>query len=631
MIKNTNNTKNNQVKAIELLAPAKNFSQGKTAILHGADAVYIGGPSFGARSAVGNSIEDIKALCDFAHLFYAKVYVAFNTILKDDEIAKAQNLIQEIYEAGADALIVQDMGILQLDLPPIALHASTQCDIRSLDKVLFLESLGFSQVVLARELDLKQIQEISQHTQLEIEAFIHGALCVSYSGQCYISHDVTGRSANRGECSQMCRLPATLTDKSGKVLAKDQHLLSLKDMNQSDNLELLLKAGVTSFKIEGRLKDEHYVKNVTAWYRQKLDELIEQNPKIVAASHGRCQYSFKPDPLLSFNRGSTDYFIHGRKRISNGKNQGKVDITEFRSPKPIGTDAGKIVQIGKNYIEVSSSLIFANGDGLSYFDKQGQLQGLRINRSDGNKLFPAKMPSDLKPKMRLYRNHHQDFASQLSKDTATRNIAINMHFYETDSGFALLLREALTSERTKPVVTELLCDKQEASSAEQSLDNIEKNLKKLGNTIFEAQAVTLEFSKPWFIPVGQLKQLRRKAIDALLAQRAKNYTRPKRLEASKAPMLLDKKRLNFSANVLNQQAQEFYAKHGVVRIEPAFEHKRPEKAVPLMLTKHCLRYSFNLCPKEVEGIKAEPMQLELGGHEYTLRFDCKNCEMHVMG
>ena len=606
---------------IELLAPAKNCQQGMQAILHGADAVYIGGPAFGARAAVGNSIEDIKQLCDFAHQFFARVYVAFNTILSDEEIKQAQTLIEQIYQAGADALIVQDMGILQLKLPPIALHASTQADIRTPEKVLFLQSVGFSQVVLARELDLTQIKAINDRCSVQLEAFIHGALCVSYSGQCYISQAVTGRSANRGECSQLCRLPATLSDQQGDVLAKNKHLLSLKDLNQSDNLELMLDAGIRSFKIEGRLKDLHYVKNVTAWYRQKLDAIIAKRPEFVAASHGRCRFSFKPDPMLSFNRGTSDYFIHGRKRQN-----GQVEIAEYRSPKPIGIDAGKITKIGLNYVEVSSPLSFNNGDGVSFFNQKGELQGMRINRVEGHRLYPAKMPNELTLKMRIFRNHHQAFAAQLGKDSVRRKIPIKMRLVETNEGIALELQDLVSKVRV-----ELAMEKQRSNSPEKNNANINKALNKLGNSLFDADVIRIELSQPWFIAMSQLNQLRREAVEALTTARAHAYKQPTASRCAKPKMDYEKKRLNFSGNVYNQQAKEFYLSHGVDRVEPAFEQAPPEKSVPLMLTKHCLRYSYKLCPKEVAGIKAEPMQLELGGKLFTLRFDCNKCEMQVMG
>ncbi len=379
---------NNISNRIELLAPAKNADFGIEAIKHGADAVYIGGPAFGARAAAGNSIEDIQRLCEFAHRYHAQVFVALNTILSDSELAQAEQLIWDIYHAGADALIVQDMGILQLNLPPLALHASTQIDNRDKEKVEFLEQVGFTQVVLARELSLPQIHDIATHTNMQIEFFIHGALCVSYSGQCYISHAFTNRSANRGSCSQMCRLPCNLKTRQGEVLAENQHLLSLKDNNQTANLEALIDAGVRSFKIEGRLKDLSYVKNVTAHYRRELDAIMARRPELYSSSHGRVETNFNADPDKSFNRGKTDYFVQERN----------TGISDFRTPKYLGQKAGKVRLVGKDFIELDSDLEFNNGDGIAYFSQNylkvqqsdDKLQGIRVNRADGNRLYLPK-------------------------------------------------------------------------------------------------------------------------------------------------------------------------------------------------------------------------------------------------
>lgn len=424
---------------LELLAPAKNADYGIEAIRHGADAVYIGGPAFGARATAGNSVEDIARLCAFAHKYHAQVFVALNTILMDDELETAEKLIWDVYNAGADALIVQDMGVLQLNLPPIALHASTQMDNRNPEKVAFLEQVGFSQVVLARELGLSQIREVAAHTNMQIEFFIHGALCVAYSGLCNLSHAFSNRSANRGECSQMCRLPGNLKTRQGDVLAQNEHLLSLKDNNQTDNLEALIDAGVRSFKIEGRLKDLSYVKNVTAHYRQKLDAIMARRPEFVASSHGRTEHTFTPDPEKTFNRGSTDYFVHERSQ----------GIKDFRSPKYIGQDVGKVVALGKDFIQVSSTHEFNNGDGLAYFppnyamakQSDDKLQGLRVNRAEGHKLHVLQVPRDLRVGMTLYRNHNQAFEALLAKESAKRIIGVDMRLTDTAMGVALTLTD----------------------------------------------------------------------------------------------------------------------------------------------------------------------------------------------
>ena len=424
---------------IELLAPAKNLEYGKEAILHGADAVYIGGPAFGARATAGNSIADIKELATFAHQYHAQVFVALNTTMTNDELKQAEKLIWQIYEAGADALIIQDMGILQLDIPPIALHASTQMDNRTPEKAAFLEQVGFTQVVLARELTLPQIREVAKKTKMQLEFFIHGALCVSYSGLCNISHSYSGRSANKGECSQMCRLPCNLTTRQGEVIVENEHLLSLKDNNQTANLDALIDAGVRSFKIEGRLKDLSYVKNVTAHYRQQLDAILAKRPELESASHGRCEHTFNPDPEKSFNRGSTDYFVNER---TDG-------VSDFRTPKYLGEEVGTVLRITKDHIEIASEHTFNNGDGLGYFVSHHEKAvmsdhktvGFRVNRADGNKLYTLRMPEQLRVGMTLYRNHDQAFETVLSKESSKRILNVDMSITTTDDGFGLTIND----------------------------------------------------------------------------------------------------------------------------------------------------------------------------------------------
>ncbi|MGV3906536.1 peptidase U32 family protein [Enterobacter hormaechei] len=420
---------------LELMAPAKNADFGIEAIRHGADAVYIGGPAFGARHTAGNSIEDITRLCEFAHKYHAQVFVTINTILLDDELEEARRLIWAVYEAGADAIIVQDLGLLELDLPPIALHASTQMDNRVPAKVAFLEHVGFSQVVLARELSLSQIRAVAAETKMRLEFFIHGALCVAYSGQCYISEAYTDRSANRGECSQQCRMPGNLKTRQGDIIASNDHMLSLKDNNQTDNLEALIDAGIRSFKIEGRLKDLSYVKNVTAHYRQQLDAIMARRPEFEPSSHGRCSYSFTPDPDKSFNRGKTDYFVNERK----------ADIGDFRTPKYLGIEVGKVSKIGKDFIQVDSDTEFHNGDGLGFFAANYQkarlsddkLTGFRVNRAEGNTLYLKNMPKDLYVGATLYRNKDQAFEALLAKESAERTLLVDFSLSNTQTGLAL--------------------------------------------------------------------------------------------------------------------------------------------------------------------------------------------------
>ncbi|MCU7976073.1 U32 family peptidase [Shewanella sp. SW36] len=609
---------------LELLAPAKNADYGIEAIRHGADAVYIGGPAFGARATAGNSVEDIARLCTYAHQYHAQVFVALNTILMDNELADAEKLIWQLYEAGADALIVQDMGVLQLNLPPIALHASTQMDNRSPEKVAFLEQVGFSQVVLARELGLSQIRDVAAHTNMQLEFFIHGALCVAYSGLCNLSHSFSNRSANRGECSQMCRLPGNLKTRQGDVLAQNEHLLSLKDNNQTENLEALIDAGIRSFKIEGRLKDLSYVKNVTAHYRQKLDAIMARRPEFKASSHGRCEHSFIPDPEKTFNRGSTDYFV-------NERSQG---IKDFRSPKYIGEEVGKVVSIGKDFIQVSSSHEFNNGDGLAFFpanfamakQSDDKLQGLRVNRAEGLKLHILQVPKDLKVGMTLYRNHNQAFEALLSKESSKRIIGVDLRLSDTQDGLALTLTDIYGITATVNLVVE----KTPATDVDKTLQNTRTQLGKLGSTDFVARSISIDTAQAWFLPASVLNGLRRDGVAALEAARVQGYVRPlpwKHNQDAVYPV----KHLSYLGNVANEKAKDFYQRHGVIEIQDTYEKNGVTEDVPLMITKHCLRFNFNLCPKEVPGIKADPMVLEIGNDVLKLVFDCPKCEMMVVG
>ncbi|MCT7940584.1 peptidase U32 family protein [Shewanella holmiensis] len=614
---------------LELLAPAKNADYGIEAIRHGADAVYIGGPAFGARHNAGNSVEDIARLAEFAHRYHAQVFVALNTILMDDELPKAQQLIWDLYHAGVDALIIQDMGVLQLDLPPIALHASTQMDNRTPEKAVFLEQVGFSQVVLARELNIPQIRDIAASTKMKLEFFIHGALCVSYSGLCNLSHAYSNRSANRGECSQMCRLPCNLTTRDGDVLAENQHLLSLKDNNQTDNLEALIDAGVTSFKIEGRLKDITYLKNVTAHYRKQLDAIIDKRSDLGSISHGRCEFNFTPDPDKSFNRGKTDYFVNQRTEA----------IEHFSSPKFIGEKVGRITQVGKDFIKIDTTesgkdIVFNNGDGLCFFVEHYETQrlsddklaGTRVNRADGNTLYLTEVPKDLKVGVMMFRNFDHKFESTLNKDSASRKISVDMQFFDTDDGVAI----SLTDAHGISASVSLQCEKQAANDQAKSAANLKKQLGKLGSTDFVANKINLLAEQVWFLPSSVVNELRRDAVDALMLARANAYQRPARWLHDKNARF-PQKSLSFLSNVANEQARSFYEQHGVIQMEDTYEKNKVLHDAPLMVTKHCLRYSFNLCPKEVEGIKADPMFLDVGKDKLKLVFDCQKCEMMIVG
>ena len=603
-----------KLRKIELLAPAKNLECGLEAINHGADAVYIGAPKFGARSAAGNSLDDIQTLVKHAHLYNARIYVTVNTILKEEELLETEKMIWELYGMGVDALIVQDMGITGLNLPPIPLHASTQTDNRTSDKVKFLANAGFRQVVLARELSLKEIDRIHrENPDVALEAFVHGALCVSYSGQCYVSEACFGRSANRGECAQFCRLSFNMVDADNQVMVSNKHLLSLKDMNQSNQLEALIDAGVSSFKVEGRLKDVSYVKNVTAAYRQKLDEILNRRPDLIRASSGTCYFDFKPQLDKSFSRGFTHYFVNGRDR----------DIASFDTPKSLGEEMGTVKEIRGNYLTVAGLKSFNNGDGVCYLDEKGTLQGFRINRVDGNKLFLQEMP-EIKQRTVLYRNYDQEFEKILSRESAKRKIAVELLLEDHAFGFSL----TLTDEDRNLVTLALPRDKELARSPQTK--NLEEQLAKLGNTPFEAIKVEVRFSDNWFIPVSALADLRRKAVDELLTLRSINYKREVSVWKSTSHAY-PQTELTYLGNVMNSKAHSFYAAHGVKNIAPAFEKQPVEDAV-LMFCKHCLRFSMGWCPVHQKGRSPykEPYYLvSSDGKRFRLSFDCKNCQMKV--
>jgi collagenase-like PrtC family protease len=535
----------------------------------------------------------------------------------------------QMHEAGADALIVQDMGLLELDLPPLELHASTQCDIRTPQKAKFLADAGFSQMVLARELSLPEIiairEKVGAHDTAPIlEFFIHGALCVAFSGQCYISHAHTGRSANRGECSQACRLPYNLEDKQGRIVAFDKHLLSMKDNDQSANLRALADAGIRSFKIEGRLKDAAYVKNTTAHYRQLLDRIIEDAPQYSRASSGRCTCTFTPRPEKTFNRGATDYFVNGRQ----------PDIAAFDTPAFAGAASGVVTRIGPDWFEVDSEEEFANGDGISYLSRGRKLAGLRINVAQGRRLFPNEMPDDpegFKPGTEIHRNRDQAFERLLEKESAERRIGVTVDLTETADGFALTLTDEDGIEGRAAIAHA----KDPAKNPERALVAIGESLGKFGATDFKAGAVNIVLAEPWFLPASAINALRRDAVESLVAARAAARPRPRHALPVAPPAIYPERELSYLANVLNNRARDFYRKHGVALIADAYEADTTPGEVSLMITKHCLRYSHSLCPKEakgwVKGVNAEPMVLVNGKERLTLTFDCKACEMHVMG
>jgi putative protease len=627
---------------LELLAPARDAAIGIEAVNHGADAVYIGGPSFGARTSADNTVADIARLVAHAHRFNSRIFVTMNTILRDDELEGARTLAWQLYDAGVDALIVQDMGLLAMDMPPIQLHASTQCDIRTPEKARFLQDVGLTQLVLARELTLPQIAAIRAATdpaRSTLEFFVHGALCVAYSGQCYISAAHTGRSANRGECSQACRLPYQVVDDKGRFVAHDKHVLSMKDNNQSANMAALVDAGVRSFKIEGRYKDMAYVKNITAHYRKLLDEVIEArqhsaNP-LARASSGLTTFSFTPDPNQNFNREFTDYFVNGRQDT----------IGAFDTPKNPGQPIGFVTQVGPNWVDLELNdrqAVLHNGDGLCYYDLQKELVGLAINRAElvsakkGSwRVFPKDALAglkDLRKGVEVNRNRDVDWLHALDKKSSDRRIQVWAHLADSANGITLTLtdEDGFSASAQTPLAL--------TPAKTGAFETLVENVSKLGNTIFAASDVQVAFSQPWFVPASVLNPLRREAVQALEAARSAGFVRwlPGQAVAPAVPYPDDT--LSYLANVFNRAARSFYARHGVKVIAAAYEAIEEPGEVSLMITKHCVRFSLSLCPKQAKGVtgvqgtvKAEPLQLINGKEKLTLRFDCKPCEMHVVG
>jgi putative protease len=628
---------------LELLAPARDADIGIEAVNHGADAVYIGGPGFGARDKAGNEVADIERLARHAHRYGARIFVTLNTILRDDELEPARRLAWQLHEAGADALIVQDMGLAMLDLPPIQLHASTQTDIRTPAKARFLQDTGFSQMVLARELDLRQIRAIAAEVQdAVLEFFVHGALCVAYSGQCFISHAHTGRSANRGSCSQECRLPYTVTDSQGRVVAHDKHVLSLKDNDQSANLLALVDAGIRCFKIEGRYKDMATVKNVTAHYRQLCDRVLDERAGLKASSSGRCRYTFTPDPERAYNRGGTDYFVNGRQ----------IDIGAFDTPKHAGIAIGHAVKVAPQHVDIelaTPELRLNNGDALTWVDLQGNLQGVPVNvaRQVAGRLWrvepniaPGQTTAVLKGLRRdaaISRNRDMAWERLLEKKSAERLIAVDLRFAATADGFALSATDA-DGHRARVAVAHAHEAPKDAARAEATL---REHLARLGGTLFEARQVVLDWGaqgQPCFVPASVANALRRDAVAALEAARAATWQPLPRADAVEPPVPYPEDTLSYLANVYNAQAAAFYARHGVKVIDAAYESHQELGEVSLMITRHCVRFSLSLCPKQAKGVqgvqgtvKAEPLTLVHGDERLTLRFDCKPCEMHVVG
>lgn len=603
-----------QPRRIELLAPAKNLETGIAAINHGADAVYIGAVQFGARQAAGNSVEDIAKLVDYAHIYGVKVYVTLNTIIYDEEITAVEELVTKLYNIGVDALIVQDMGISRMNIPPIPLHSSTQMDNRTVEKARFLSAVGFPRIVLARELSLKEIAEIhSAVPDIELEVFVHGALCVSYSGQCYASQHCFGRSANRGACAQFCRLAFDLIDTEGTVVARDRHLLSLKDMNRSAYLEEMLDAGVTSLKIEGRLKDISYVKNITAYYRKELDCIFARRKEYIRASAGKCVPQFIPAPEKSFSRGFTDYLLKGDK----------ADITSFDTPKSKGEYMGRVKFVSRNYFTVTGKE-FNNGDGACFVASNGKLCGFHINRVEGNRVFPQTMPAALESGDVIYRNYDCAFEKELSRPDVQRRLQLSLIF--TDSKFGFSLHGC--DERGVECCVEMPFKKELARSSQTS--NIINQLKKWGNTPYEVENIDVQLESDWFVPSSLLSDMRRTLCDLLLNEaKAANDRADMRLKETDITYVTDT--LDYRGNVANAHAVGFYRAHGVNGITRAFEQE-PVAGATVMFCKHCIKYSMGWCTKSGDKHQfKEPFYIVSGdGRRFRLAFNCKECMMEVV-
>ena len=599
---------------LELLAPAKNLACGIAAIDHGADAVYIGAPCFGARAAAGNSVEDIRTLCQHAHQFDAKVYVTVNTIIYDHELEATRQMIAELQQAGVDAILVQDMAILQWSMVngqcAIPLHASTQTDNRTVEKVRWFRDLGFRRVVLARELSVDEIREIHRQVpDVELEVFVHGALCVSYSGLCYVSQHCFQRSANRGECAQFCRMKFDLLDADGHELEHQRHLLSLKDLNLLQHLEELVEAGACSFKIEGRLKDATYVKNVVSAYSQRLNDIIAKHSDAYCrASKGRVAYAFTPNLKKTFNRGFTTYFLHGRQ----------ADIFLPDTPKAMGEFVGTVKELRRDSFNVAGTASFANGDGLCFINGDHELEGFRVNRAQGNRLFPHQMPPNLRSGMALYRNYDQAFERLLARPTAVRTIPLSMHLSATDDGFTL---------SAQGVSVSIPCEHQLAQKPQH--DNIQRQLSKLGDTVYECREVTFDADFNYFIPNSVLSDLRRKLVEEKLEARGEKLENTQSSDkslTSHLSLLTPHYPHAYLYNIANRLSADFYH----VDAPNAYELRGGDG--PLMQCRHCLRYALGYCVKH-GGRRPdwrEPLSLRLGdGRLFRLEFDCKNCQMNV--
>ncbi|NLT49333.1 MAG: U32 family peptidase [Ignavibacteria bacterium] len=606
---------------IELLSPAKNADYGIAAINCGADAVYIGAPKFGARAAAGNSLEDISKLIKYAHKYRVKVYSALNTILFDNEISEAVKIINRLYEEGIDAIIFQDMALLEVELPPVALHASTQTHNYQTERINFLDRQNIQRIILARELSLEEIKNIKKETKCELEYFIHGALCVCFSGQCYLSNEIGGRSANRGECAQPCRLSYNLLDSSGNIIVKDKHLLSLKDLNLSTHLYELISAGISSFKIEGRLKDLAYVKNITAYYRRKLDEILENMPDYKKSSTGKSEIKFEPDPDITFNRGFTTYFFNGRKE----------NISSMDSPKSKGKFIGKVIKTSDDFFVIDTEVQLSNGDGLYIFKDETEICGMYINKSEKNKVFKdisIKIPEGAE----VYRNLDSAFMKAINRNDEQRKIAADIVISGIEKGIKIKLEFQEAFENSFVYESEFEVQMETASNPEKMKETIIKQFSKSGDSVFEIENVKLEMSEIYFLKVSAINEIRRNFINLAEEELIKTHPFERRIKTGNDVLYFEKK-IKYNGNVVNRLSEKFYKNHGVESISKGPEISGSDANIALMTCKYCIKNELNICPKDKNSkeIKLnEPHFLENEYGKFQLKFDCSKCEMQVI-
>lgn len=605
-------------KKIEILAPARDLIGGMAAINSGADAVYIGAPQFGARSNANNSIADVAELVKYAHLFNAQVFVVINTILYDNELETCRAMIWELYDIGVDALIIQDMAIMEMDLPPIVLHASTQANNRDKEKIKFLKDAGIKRVVLARELNLHQIKEIYDYADVELEFFVTGALCVSFSGNCYMSVANGERSANRGSCAQNCRLPYNLIDGNGETLIRNSHLLSIKDLDVSDQIPNLIEAGIVSFKIEGRLKDVAYVKNNVSYLRQKLDSFLEGSDKYIKASSGKCTYTFDSALNRTFNRGYTDYFVNDRHN----------SIGSWESPKSKGQYIGKLIRTVGGAYEIENGELLNNGDGLCFINENNEADGIYVNKAENGKVYPNVL-KEIKDGTFIYRNNDAAFIKIVEReDSAIRKIGTSLLLTENENGFELIA----TDEDGNVSTVKLEHPKEKTKTGESIEENIKVQLAKTGFTPYSADEINVMFSENWFLPISKINEMRRNVFEQLSEIRLANYVREEH-QLVKTSHPYPETKLDFMYNVSNKTARKFYERHGVTEIEKAFELQWDPGKSRVMTTKYCIKYELKKCPihqKDIVGVKVkEPLVLKQGELEYKLKFNCKPCEMEI--